>query len=1116
MAGATDFDMRSEDVFDKYAVTDPGTGERYMGQQEFIDAIAPSDEDYHKIRREQYSILFQVADRKRTGKLSQQDWAAFQTLLSKPDAEYEVAFKLFDIDDRGKVNTETFKKLYQLQKSESTIPFDFNSDWATLYVGGEGSRHELTYPQFAQMLSGLQGERVRQMFNRLDEDRDGFIEPEQFKRIVIETSRHKLSDYLLEHLNSLSEVTPDSKISYADVRAFENIVSRLDTVNHIIKGAIAKSRDGKISRAEFLDEAALTTNYTHITPMEVDILFHFAGLSSSSDRLSSADFSKVMDSSWKSAQAIAAEAAGQASHKVQSTTMKFLLGVVESVHHFALGSIAGAFGALMVYPIDLVKTRMQNQRSVRVGEKMYSNSIDCAKKVIRHEGFRGLYSGVMPQLVGVAPEKAIKLTVNDLVRNYARNKETGQVKYPWELVAGGMAGGCQVVFTNPLEIVKIRLQVQGEAIRHKPEVPRRSAMWIVRHLGLKGLYKGASACLLRDVPFSAIYFPAYAHLKTDLFGESSSHQLGVVQLLTAGAIAGMPAAYFTTPCDVIKTRLQVEARKGETRYTSLRHAAKTIYREEGFTAFFKGGPARILRSSPQFGFTLAAYEVLQNLMPLPESWHEKPAAPPVKPHALPFLKSRNAMKHLLDLDADFGRVRLPAGASWAPSSASSQPDDTAVAILEKHGSRHKGPPSGPLATVRFHEKVTADTREYQGIHPLVALDSHQRNLAKLLQKALHSLPNVAARCIAGKGDGALPLRDSRGEVLWKRKPDFVSVTRGPGMRSNLATGLDIAKGLSIAWQRPLVAVHHMQGHLLTPRLESALAKADQAGTEPRAGAVRPQFPFLSVLVSGGHTMLVNSRSLVDHTVMASTIDIAVGDALDKVARLLLPAPLLGTVAGSMYAKALETFAFPNGRADHAWYEAPASRAGELDKRGRDGYPWKIALPLGNTRALEFSFAGLPSRIKRILREREGEQPGSMTVDERIALARVAMQVCFEHLASRLVLALEDLQQRKEPVPSTLVISGGVAANQFLWTVLRRFLDGRGYESMHLLAPEPQLCTDNALMIGWAGLEMYEAGLQSDLGCLALRDWSLDPSSEEGGILGVEGWMSLERGEKGGG
>jgi solute carrier family 25 aspartate/glutamate transporter 12/13 len=118
--------------------------------------------------------------------------------------------------------------------------------------------------------------------------------------------------------------------------------------------------------------------------------------------------------------------------------------VLESSYNFALGSLAGAFGAFMVYPIDLVKTRLQNQRGARPGERLYKNSIDCFQKVWRNEGPRGLYSGVLPQLVGVAPEKAIKLTVNDLVRNYFTNKE-GKIWWGHEVLAGGTAGACQVV-----------------------------------------------------------------------------------------------------------------------------------------------------------------------------------------------------------------------------------------------------------------------------------------------------------------------------------------------------------------------------------------------------------------------------------------------------------------------------------------------------------------------------------------------------------------------------------------------------------------------------------------------------------------------------------------------
>jgi solute carrier family 25 aspartate/glutamate transporter 12/13 len=202
-------------------------------------------------------------------------------------------------------------------------------------------------------------------------------------------------------------------------------------------------------------------------------------------------------------------------------------------------------------------------------------------------------------------------------------------------------------------------------------------MWIVKNLGLVGLYKGASACLLRDVPFSGIYFPTYNHLKRDFFGESPNKKLGVVQLLTAGAIAGMPAAYLTTPCDVIKTRLQVEARKGETKYTSLRQCAKSVYQEEGFRAFFKGGPARILRSSPQFGFTLAGYEVLQKLLPMPGSASEgalvggraEPSVGLLEAKApLPYLRSRNALKIILDLDENFGRPKIPNGQGWMPLS----------------------------------------------------------------------------------------------------------------------------------------------------------------------------------------------------------------------------------------------------------------------------------------------------------------------------------------------------------------------------------------------------------------------------------------------------------------
>lgn len=306
----------------------------------------------------------------------------------------------------------------------------------------------MTYPQFAQMLRGLQGERIRQAFHRLDKDGDGYIDPEDFQRIILETSRHKLSDHLLENLPTLCNISSGSKISYANVRAFQNIIKEMDVIDYIIRSAVRKSDDGKITRSDFLNEAARITRFSLFTPMEADILFHFAGLDAPSGRLSLGDFTKVIDASWHTTTMLGAEAmagVSQAGDKAASTMKNYLHNVLESVHHFALGSLAGAFGAFMVYPIDLVKTRMQNQRSGRVGERLYKNSIDCARKVIRNEGVLGLYSGVIPQLIGVAPEKAIKLTVNDLARGAFKEKETGKIKLPFEILAGGLAGACQVV-----------------------------------------------------------------------------------------------------------------------------------------------------------------------------------------------------------------------------------------------------------------------------------------------------------------------------------------------------------------------------------------------------------------------------------------------------------------------------------------------------------------------------------------------------------------------------------------------------------------------------------------------------------------------------------------------
>ncbi|OJJ44896.1 hypothetical protein ASPZODRAFT_70688 [Penicilliopsis zonata CBS 506.65] len=411
-------------------------------------------------------------------------------------------------------------------------------------------------------------------------------------------------------------------------------------------------------------------------------------------------------------------------------------------------------------------------------------------------------------------------------------------------------------------------------------------------------------------------------------------------------------------------------------------------------------------------------------------------------------------------------------------------DDTSVAILEKEKNATK---------IHFLENVTADTREYGGIHPIVALESHHESMSKLVNKALHHLPLITG----GNSDGGGGQITLAGESQPRRKPDLVAATRGPGMRSNLTIGLETGKALSVAWQVPFVGVHHMQAHLLTPRLVASLEGGD--------GPTQPKFPFLSILVSGGHSILVRSTSIVGHQIMAESSDIAIGEALDKTAREVLPPSLLENAKNTMYGKMLEQFAFPNGAADYTDYRPPRTRGEEFIKK-ETPWGWALGTPFANTRTLEFSFASVASRAKSLIVAKT-KAGVDVSLEERRALARESMRVAFEHLASRTIIALETLRQdASSDKINTLVVSGGVAANRFLMTVLRGFLDVRGFDHVRLVAPPPRLCTDNAAMIGWAGIEMFEAGWHTDLGTQPVRKWALDAQADDGGILGVGGWI----------
>ncbi|KAJ8941211.1 hypothetical protein NQ314_010469 [Rhamnusium bicolor] len=578
-----------QDIFNKYASFEKN-GEKFMTAEDFvIKYLKLLDENNYNA--DTVRLLAAIVDTSKDGLISYSEFQAFEGLLCFPDALYKTAFQLFDTNGNGMVSFHEFVEVMTKTDLQKKIPFNMDSPFVQLYFGRDKKRL-VTYHEFSQFLHDFHEEYAIEGFRRADKEGTGFISILEFQEIMISIKSHLLTQQVQTHLiEAARESQGGTRVSFPYFIAFNSLLNNMELVKRIYLNVTNGHRAQEVSKEEFMHSAQAMSQ---MTPLEVDILFNLCDLLHQTGP----------EQYFKQITNRLAEI-----HAVSSPEDRgVFIQILESTYRFSLGSIAGAVGATAVYPIDLVKTRMQNQRTGSfIGELMYRNSFDCFKKVIRHEGIFGLYRGLVPQLLGVAPEKAIKLTVNDLVRDKLMDKK-GNLALHSEIIAGACAGGSQVVFTNPLEIVKIRLQVAGE-IASGTKV---RAWTVVKELGLFGLYKGARACLLRDVPFSAIYFPAYAHTKAKFADENGYNS--PITLLVSGAIAGIPAASLVTPADVIKTRLQVVARAGQTTYSGVLDATRKIYAEEGFRAFWKGALARVFRSSPQFGVTLVTYELLQRYL----------------------------------------------------------------------------------------------------------------------------------------------------------------------------------------------------------------------------------------------------------------------------------------------------------------------------------------------------------------------------------------------------------------------------------------------------------------------------------------------------------------------
>ncbi|KUI65848.1 tRNA N6-adenosine threonylcarbamoyltransferase, mitochondrial [Cytospora mali] len=409
-------------------------------------------------------------------------------------------------------------------------------------------------------------------------------------------------------------------------------------------------------------------------------------------------------------------------------------------------------------------------------------------------------------------------------------------------------------------------------------------------------------------------------------------------------------------------------------------------------------------------------------------------------------------------------------------------DDTCVALLSRKESG---------TVILFHERITCTNKQYEGIHPLEAVESHTRNLPKLIEKALPYVgKEYGQRFAPSKMESTMAPPPGAPKVLYR--PDLIAVTRGPGMKACLSIGISMAKALSVALSVPLIGVHHMQAHALTPHMEADLAHGFGRKASP------PEYPFLTLLVSGGHTMLVYTTSSVDHRILASTqrgcinpqekaSPVAIGDMLDKCARVIVPEAVIPSWETVVYAQTLEHFVMNTRYCSNMdWaYNAPEKRQNEIEIY-QSTAGWALPPPLRLSREMKFDFSGLGGMVRSIMQDKP-----DMPRVERAELGYHTMRLAFEHLGSRVILAMENDAELLANPPKHLILSGGVASNKFLRKVISKMLKARGFGDTEVTAPAPKWCTDNAAMIAYAGTEMYRSGWTTDNAFLPKSEWPIE-------------------------
>jgi N6-L-threonylcarbamoyladenine synthase len=310
----------------------------------------------------------------------------------------------------------------------------------------------------------------------------------------------------------------------------------------------------------------------------------------------------------------------------------------------------------------------------------------------------------------------------------------------------------------------------------------------------------------------------------------------------------------------------------------------------------------------------------------------------------------------------------------------------------------------------------AEHEPYGGVVPEIAARAHLDHLEAVIAKSL--------------ADAGMTLTDI----------DAVAATIGPGLIGGVIVGATMGKALALAGNKKFIGVNHLEGHALTCRLTDAV-----------------EFPYLLLLASGGHTQLLAVEDVGVYRRLGATIDDAIGEAFDKVAKML-------------------GLGFPGGPA--------------VERAALAGDPARFVLPrpmLGRPNA-DFSLSGLKTAVRLAA---EALPPGPLSERDLADLAASFQAAVADIVADRTKRAIE-LMRRLRPETKVLVIAGGVAANKALRS---RLADLAEKHDLTLVAPPPVLCTDNAAMIAWAGIEHLRLGRNDPLDIPARPRWPLDPDAE---------------------